>query len=852
MRFRSFVVWLTIAANLLVRTTALAAPLDEGAANGAAANTASRGLINQPSAASVVPGYTTTPPETALAGTSNLSSNATARLATCLAAPTTPGCEAIQAAISSANTARPAVTAADPAVAEAGQIAKNPSLALGSLAQYYSGCTTADVPTTGTPVTRACTVRTNGSGFACSNRLTVDVQHANTCDPGIWFAQTSGGSSTFAAQCIPGRPVSRQHFRATFENKDPYFFDYSLAGEDVFPVKVKVMGQKVDPDLGVIDISLYLVDNECAENNCSITAIVTEDERYMCVDQGGEADRVCTTEKPFLPVYAPCGPGSVSGENLHQSSFCIGPDPCPPATLDERICFAPAPAPPPPLTPIVNATDLSGSSSSNRWISAGSRPLIGWKPNPKYGPFPIMTLGYAQPRHITTPTDSWASKCSAATAGGRCTPSGPPRCVDGPSTRNVTGVPIARACWNYETPMTCTGSAALPDDCQALATAGCSLQASNCRTTDVATGACSVEDRTYSCPQGPQTVTTASNCPSNVSCVGSTCFSTAYAPDADFARSMSMLEAAREAGVYLDTDRLQVFKGEPQSCRDRLLNNCCYTNGSGAGMTNQRVFGSGTKLVYDILMNSQNRQFIMQGMSALITGSGFSGSFTAYGVTIAVNGAAVPTGSVVIYSSYASGAAAGGAAAGGAAAGGAAAGGAAAGTGAAAGGAAAGSGAAAGGGVVIAFDPWSLVIAIIIYVIISMASCNEGESRLAMQEGAKLCHTIGTYCSQCFRVLGRCVSCTEHTTGKCCFNSMLARIVNEQGRAQVGKGWGVPQTPDCSGFTIAQLQSLDFAAMDLSEFYASLIPKSPDVAAWQANSAGRVDKCYYGQGKCGP
>ena len=35
---------------------------------------------------------------------------------------------------------------------------------------------------------------------------------------------------------------------------------------------------------------------------------------------------------------------------------------------------------------------------------------------------------------------------------------------------------------------------------------------------------------------------------------------------------------------------------------------------------------------------------------------------------------------------------------------------------------------------------------------------------------------------------------------------------------------------DCSGFTVAQLQTLNFAAMDLSEFYASLVPMLPDVA----------------------
>jgi conjugal transfer mating pair stabilization protein TraN len=94
------------------------------------------------------------------------------------------------------------------------------------------------------------------------------------------------------------------------------------------------------------------------------------------------------------------------------------------------------------------------------------------------------------------------------------------------------------------------------------------------------------------------------------------------------------------------------------------------------------------------------------------------------------------------------------------------------------------------------------------------------------------------------------VSCIEHTTGKCCFNSMLARIVNEQGRGQIAKGWGSAQSPDCSGFTIAQLQSLDFARMDLSEFYASLVAKSPNLAAIQNNNGARVPNCYFGQGKC--
>jgi conjugal transfer mating pair stabilization protein TraN len=284
-------------------------------------------------------------------------------------------------------------------------------------------------------------------------------------------------------------------------------------------------------------------------------------------------------------------------------------------------------------------------------------------------------------------------------------------------------------------------------------------------------------------------------CPNNVFCLGASCFNTSYTNDADFARSMSYMEAAREAGVYLDTERMRVFKGEQNNCRDRLLKNCCTTDNAGAGMTNQSMFGVGSRLVYDVLMNAGNQEFIYQGIQALLTSGGFSGSFTSYGVTVAVNGTALPAGSVALFS---------------------------------------------GDSMALAFDPWSLAITVVIGIAMSMMACNEEEGKLAMKEGAHLCHTIGKWCSSCVTILGSCVSCIEHTTSKCCFNSVLSRIVNEQGRVQVGKDWGDAEHPDCSGFTVAQLQSLDFAAMDLTEFYASIVPSMPDVTAIQSANAVRV------------
>ena len=42
---------------------------------------------------------------------------------------------------------------------------------------------------------------------------------------------------------------------------------------------------------------------------------------------------------------------------------------------------------------------------------------------------------------------------------------------------------------------------------------------------------------------------------------------------------------------------MQVFKGEGKRCRDRLFKNCCYSDSAGAGMTNQSLFGTGSRLV---------------------------------------------------------------------------------------------------------------------------------------------------------------------------------------------------------------------------------------------------------------
>ncbi len=796
MKFKRFVVWAVICSFTFARTAVFAQSHEQGVAAGNAANTVIRGLVNTPSATTVVPGYTTTPPEAAYASRASLGADANAKLAACASTPTDPTCQALLNAVTSANTARPTISASDPAVAAASRIARNPSTDLGSLAAYYSGCSTTDVAAPARTETRTCSRYANAGSYSCSNLLTVGIERSSNCTPGDWFASAGWGSTSFAAQCLPDRPDRAQHFRVTDRGNPLAFFNVDMTHSPVFPQKVATIGSS--------GTSVFVVGRSCTASTCSITALIAEDERTTCF---GTIDSwSCDTVKPFLELYSACPAGMQSGDNLVVQTCSGGGDNmfCTSSALDTKTCYAQSAS-----FNDIAALDVTGTYWSPYWRAASTRSVVGWTQNAAYGPIPSMPLTYTKARTTAIATDAWNNQCPTLAGGARCALASAPRCIDGPSTKVIDGLSITRDCWEYQSTMAC-GSTVSADQCAPLAAAGCTALASTCAQTNAATGVCEVFRDQYNCTLPAETTTKASNCPSNVFCLGTSCFNIAYTNDADFGRSMSMLEAAREAGVYLDTDRMQVFKGEADSCRNRLLTNCCSTDPAGRGMSNQSVFGTGSSLVYDVLMNSENREFLYQGLSAMLTSAGFSGTFSAYGFTVAVNGAALPAGSTAIYASST----------------------------------------AAGEGFVVAFDPWSLVIMIIIYIVLSMMECNAGESRLALKEGAALCHTIGNYCSSCTRILGVCVSCVERTTGKCCFNSMIARIINQQGRAQVGKGWGSAQGPDCSGFTVAQLQRLDFAAMDLSEFYASLIAKNPNLATLQENNASRIPACYFGQGKC--
>jgi hypothetical protein len=120
-------------------------------------------------------------------------------------------------------------------------------------------------------------------------------------------------------------------------------------------------------------------------------------------------------------------------------------------------------------------------------------------------------------------------------------------------------------------------------------------------------------------------------------------------------------------------------------------------------------------------------------------------------------------------------------------------------------------------------------------VIQELISCDQADQLTAIKKSENLCVALGSYCSKKF--LGICL---EKKEGYCCFNSRLARIIQEQGRSQLGKSWGSAKAPECSGFTTAEFESLDFSRIDMTEFIREVQPKAMDVQALAERMNSRV------------
>ena len=128
-------------------------------------------------------------------------------------------------------------------------------------------------------------------------------------------------------------------------------------------------------------------------------------------------------------------------------------------------------------------------------------------------------------------------------------------------------------------------------------------------------------------------------------------------------------------------------------------------------------------------------------------------------------------------------------------------------------------------------------------VLVGLANCSESERLLAEERHAGNTHYLGRRCTR--RIFGVCV---RRERSWCVFGSKLGRIVQEAARSQLGIGWG-----SCRGFTVAEMESIDFEAVDLSEFTEDLVDGSrePSIELPDADGTGNVMRArirdFYGR-----
>ncbi len=891
MRLAAFVRVAALAVVGLVVSATLWAGQAEDFADGKALGNARKAdvvtNIRNGTAKATDPNFNDNAPQKALYGNSNLSTATAVQNALCASKPSDPSCAA--AAVGTAQRPKQYMSNADPALSAA-KVTDDPSVILGNIASTYSACASDTMLLSpATFATTTCALNVNAwSSNTCTKTLDVVTSQKFNCTEGTWMASGKAiryGPDTMYAEalCEPNRKDGKTHFRVRAEGAKGACngwqeFDVDMTHvtptSDVMPTPVAV----VMPHWGGAchNVSVYAVGTGCQQGKCQ--------QSLQFFDAGG-----------YQPKYT-CPAGQLTGDrvlapncytNAMDNYVCDAPTPQNPA-----LCYAAATAPGDPPPP--DFVWAQGDGLWSFWKPVGGATANGYTMVNGAGHWDIA-MNFAQPQVSQVEGDYWTNTCEpfeaktvrAALPADGVNPTVPvvlpvvsssaseqcvrtnSTCTDGPSTRVIDGVSVTRTCWAYSNTFDCTtintaspgtggggGTGTTPaptpaptppgvprpapprkgivlDNTAAAASgfASSSLTAtttpaaatatSGGSCTDPALGACTqvgavtcvqadAQGRclnataNFSCKQSEAVYGPALNCGSTSFCPGGTCYDKASPPDPDFAQAVTMLEASREVGQYLDPATLKVFKGFANGCDKNLwgLNSCCKGTGTNAAamfnnlsVATDAISATGraafSNYTYDALFTSDAPNFVINGFESLF-GTGMDSALVG-----------VLAGDLSVEAFL----------------------------------------------VEMIPGPWSIAMLIIQYS--GMLDCPQEQQVTAMKRDAGLCHSLGEYCSKRapFGALnvGKCMTMTENY---CCFPSRLAKIVNEQGKGQLGLNWGTAQAPDCGGFTMDQLQSLDFSAMDLSEFYAEIVPTLPNLSTLQSNGLGKKTSCYYGAGKC--
>ena len=370
-------------------------------------------------------------------------------------------------------------------------------------------------------------------------------------------------------------------------------------------------------------------------------------------------------------------------------------------------------------------------------------------------------------------------------------------CAEPGGTRNINGLDVYKPCWRWDRSYICQDGSQAINECAPLeANSACTLARQTCAI-DKFTGFpdCGLTTKIFSCQVKAAGTTDVQTC-FEQSCTGPVCGKDPDPPDQDFAKAVAVMELQRQAAGYLD-EQGRIFSGVPSSCERRLFgsSNCCKEKVQSTNSSNSVAFASQAVTFVGETVNNVGSAYVWDGLMGTATNlypeiSGFVGgqvskgyaaqpaagtNFSVYGITANVQTFANAGSFSQSFS------------------------------------------------VNWTFNPTMFAIQVGIQVLTQMAACNQEEQFLALRKGQRLCTLVGTYKTGSIH--------RRSYEGYCCYNSRLARIVQEQGRIQLNKPYGSPQNPDCTGLTSQELELIDFSQIDLSEFIADVQSKALDTTA---------------------
>jgi len=435
-------------------------------------------------------------------------------------------------------------------------------------------------------------------------------------------------------------------------------------------------------------------------------------------------------------------------------------------------------------------------------------------------------------------------------------------CVEGAGTRNIDGVDIYKDCWRWDRQYVCAAGEEISTCGEFEENPYCQETESECLL-DTDDGRCQYLAREFACQVGEGESLPIMNCGEQMFCYGGQCFDASYPPDQDFAKVIALMEAVHEFGYGL-------FEGEAHFCMSKKmwgLKNCCKKNDMFANMgVGQALQKTGTTMykAFETEIDGYAAQLYKDswleagvdyvGELAKTAYDGvskaFSSTFGTSGATAAGAEAAAAGGAEVaktagsnfpninisevmpyvamilaVYSFFEADDNVGRVTA-------------------------AGNFAAA-YLAFIGFPIIGMIIAVVMIIIQFLSQCDEDDFVTGGLLGQGLCHKVGSWCSKKSPPGGGGSTCFEQKNSYCCFASKLARIIQVQGRGQLGMGWGSKKEPNCSAFTPEQFMALDFDQIDFSEFVGDIIKtmpknKDPSYALDRAGKRAEQMQDYYG------